>query len=109
MIDFALTMLIGHDRMRLNRARSSMVEQWPFKPLVAGSIPAALTHNSCHNGRFLRYATLMLKQDFESCAPTHWGKQIPPGARETSSDEMARRLDSRAYGYRMKVARLPAP
>ena len=37
MIDFALTMLNGHDRMRLNRARSSMVEQWPFKPLVAGT------------------------------------------------------------------------
>ena len=42
MFDFALTMLNGHDRMRLNRARSSMVEQWPFKPLVAGSSPAAL-------------------------------------------------------------------
>ncbi len=24
------------------RARSSMAEQWPFKPRVAGSIPAAL-------------------------------------------------------------------
>jgi hypothetical protein len=37
-----LTPLPAHDRMRLNRARSSMVEQWPFKPLVAGSSPAAL-------------------------------------------------------------------
>ncbi len=27
-----------------HRARSSMVEQWPFKPLVAGSSPAALTN-----------------------------------------------------------------
>jgi hypothetical protein len=37
-----LTAHVPHDRMRLNRARSSMVEQWPFKPLVAGSSPAAL-------------------------------------------------------------------
>ena len=28
------------------RARSSMVEQWPFKPLVAGSSPAALMVSS---------------------------------------------------------------
>ena len=43
LFDIPLTMHVPHDRMRLNRARSSMVEQWPFKPLVAGSIPAALT------------------------------------------------------------------
>jgi hypothetical protein len=39
-----LTPQYARDRMRLNRARSSMVEQWPFKPLVAGSSPAALTN-----------------------------------------------------------------
>ncbi len=42
LFDFPLTLLNGNGRMRLNRARSSMVEQWPFKPLVAGSSPAAL-------------------------------------------------------------------
>ena len=31
------------DEIRHKGARSSMVEQWPFKPLVAGSSPAALT------------------------------------------------------------------
>ena len=32
------------DRISISlRARSSMVEQWPFKPLVKGSSPFALT------------------------------------------------------------------
>ena len=44
-----LTVVRERDRMHCAatggapRARSSMVEQWPFKPLVAGSSPAALT------------------------------------------------------------------
>lgn len=33
------------DRIQRTWARSSMAEQWPFKPLVVGSIPTALTKN----------------------------------------------------------------
>jgi hypothetical protein len=41
----ALTLLGGHDTMlnAKSRARSSTAEQWPFKPLVLGSNPSALT------------------------------------------------------------------
>ena len=45
------------DKIRLRWVRSSMVEQWPFKPLVAGSSPAALT----------RYVGLLKE------APCIWG------------------------------------
>ncbi len=57
-----LTFRISHDRMLVANlivafgafswARSSMVEQWPFKPLVAGSSPAALTMEALIAGLF---------------------------------------------------------
>ena len=39
----ALTQICSRDKMRRTGAHSSMVEQWPFKPLVVGSSPTALT------------------------------------------------------------------
>jgi hypothetical protein len=40
-----LTLVFDGDKMfrRTTWARSSMAEQWPFKPLVGGSSPLALT------------------------------------------------------------------
>ena len=50
----------GFERLRSHfndderRAHSSMVEQWPFKPLVAGSSPAGRTNKTtCHIVAFL--------------------------------------------------------
>ena len=41
---FALTLGKTRDKIRSAwGARSSMAEQWPFKPLVEGSSPSALT------------------------------------------------------------------
>lgn len=50
-------MNISHVRMPplyLERARSSTAEQWPFKPLVQGSNPCALTKNPCFQGFFIQ-------------------------------------------------------
>ncbi len=40
-----LTLSFRRVRMLVARARSSMVEQRPFKPFVEGSIPSALIRN----------------------------------------------------------------
>ena len=53
-----LTPDIARDKIPCLRVRSSMVEQWPFKPLVAGSSPAALT-NPQEWGFFLLYPPLL--------------------------------------------------
>lgn len=42
---FLLTPIGVRDKIQTFWARSSMVEQWPFKPLVKGSSPFALTFN----------------------------------------------------------------
>ena len=56
-----LTLNIYHVRMRFAcRARSSMVEQWPFKPLVQGSNPCALTKDSPRGGFFVCHSLVKM-------------------------------------------------
>ena len=73
-------MLVASSFFKLVRARSSMAEQWPFKPRVAGSIPAALIIYDEGWRRFLTGlfdAVMYIMLKFTPCAePVIGGKDL---------------------------------
>lgn len=72
-----LTHSIGHVRMQSaqNRARSSMAEQWPFKPLVESSNLSALTFPPDRED-FCLVESPRKGMIFESSRSTIWAQRL---------------------------------